>query len=113
MRIVRTPPYFPLKCQLMPNQWNFTSVTLNSIRFVFYHNMKDNERNLCQDLWTIENTNSDLKVHVLRYATELLVRVRLSFQKLLQTRKNSLTWAILVSIGIKHKQRLQTFACTA
>ena len=45
----------------MPNQWNFTSATLNSIRFVFYHNIKDNERNLCQDLLTFENTNSDLK----------------------------------------------------
>ena len=44
----------------------------------FYHNIKDNERNLCQDLLTIENTDSDLKVHVLHYANELLVRVRLS-----------------------------------
>ena len=48
----------------------------------FYHNIKENERNLCQDLLTIENTNSDLRVHALRYANELLVRVRLSFQKL-------------------------------
>ena len=32
------------------------------------------------------NTDSDLKVHVLHYANELLVRVRLSFQKLLQNR---------------------------
>ena len=76
-------------CQLMPNQWNFTSATLNRIRFVFYHNIKDKERNLCQDLLTIENTNSDLKVHALYYANELLVRVRLSFQKLSQTRS---TW---------------------
>ena len=52
----------------------------------FLHNSKDNGRNLCQDLLTIENTNSDLKVHALHYANELLVRVRLSFQKLLQTR---------------------------
>ena len=44
------------------------------------------ERNLCQDLLTIENTDSDLKVHALHYANELLVRVRLSFQKLLQNR---------------------------
>ena len=35
---------------------------------------------------TIENTDSDLKVHSLHYANELLVRVRLFFQKLLQTR---------------------------
>ena len=73
----------------MPNQWNFTSATLNRIRFVFYHNIKDNERNLCQDLLTIENTKSDLKVHALHDANELLVNVRLSFQKLLQTRS---TW---------------------
>ena len=71
-------------CQLIPNQWNFTSTTLNHIRFGFYHNIKDNERNLCQDLLTIENTDSDLKVHALHYANELLVRVRLSIQKLLQ-----------------------------
>ena len=48
--------------------------------------VKDNERNLCQDLLTIENTDSDLKVHALHYANELLVRVRLSFKKLLQNR---------------------------
>ena len=52
----------------------------------FYHNIKDNERNLYQDLLTIENTDSDLKVHAVHYANELLVRVRLSFQKLLQNR---------------------------
>ena len=73
-----------ITCQLIPNQWNFTSTTLNHIRFVFYHNIKDNERNLCQDLLTIEN--SDLKVHALHYANELLVRVTLSIQKLLQNR---------------------------
>ena len=33
--------------------------------------------------WAIENTDSDLKVHALHYANELLARVRLSFQKLL------------------------------
>ena len=35
---------------------------------------------------TTENTDSNLKVQGLHYANELLVRVRLSFQKLLQTR---------------------------
>ena len=50
----------------------------------FKHNVKDNERNLCQHLLTIENTHSDLKVYALNYANELLVPVRLSFQKLLQ-----------------------------
>ena len=52
----------------------------------FFHNLKDNERNLCQDLLTIENTDPDLKVHALHYANELLVHVRLSFQKLLKNR---------------------------
>ena len=52
----------------------------------FYHHIKDSERNLCQDMLTIENTDSDLKVNALHYANELLVRVRLSFQKLLQNR---------------------------
>ena len=33
---------------------------------------------------TIENTDFDLKVHVLYYTNELVVRVRFSFQKLLQ-----------------------------
>ena len=28
----------------------------------FYHSIKDNERILCQHLFTIENTDSDLKV---------------------------------------------------
>ena len=59
---------------------------LSTCFFFFYHNIKDNEINLCQDLLTIENTDSDLKVRALHYANELLVRVRLSFQKLLQNR---------------------------
>ena len=52
----------------------------------FNHIIKDNERNLCPDLSTFENTDSDLRVHALHYANELLVRIRLSFQKLLQNR---------------------------
>ena len=44
----------------------------HSICFFSDHNIKDNERNLCQDLLTIENTNPDLKVHALHYANELL-----------------------------------------
>ena len=31
------------------------------------------KRNLCQDLLTIKNTDSDLKVHVLHYANQLLL----------------------------------------
>ena len=53
---------------------------------LFLPQYQENERNLCQDLLTTENTNSHLKVHVLYYANELLVCVRLSFQKRLQTR---------------------------
>ena len=59
---------------------------LNHIWFVFFRNIKDNERKLCQDLLTIENTDLNLNVLPLHYANdELLVSVRLSFQKLLQT----------------------------
>ena len=44
----------------MPDQWNFISSTLNHIRFViFYHIIEDNERNLRQDVLTIENTDSE------------------------------------------------------
>ena len=48
----------------------------HSICFVFYHSIKDNERNLCQHLFTIENNDSDLKVHALHYANDLLVRAQ-------------------------------------
>ena len=41
------------------------------------HYIKDNERNLCQDLLTNETS----VLHALHYASELLVRVRLAFQK--------------------------------
>ena len=50
-------------------------------------------------LLTIENTDSDLKVHSLHYANELLVRVRLFFQTLLdllQTRLYMGSWFILI-----------------
>ena len=56
----------------------------HSICFLPQYNIKDNERDLCQDLLTTENTDSDLKVRALHYANELLVRVRLSFCKLAQ-----------------------------
>ena len=59
-------------------------------RGIISHNIKYNERNLCQDLLANENTDSDLKVHARHYANELLVRVRLSFQKPWKTSANSL-----------------------
>ena len=46
-------------------------------QLLIYHNIKDNEINICLD---------NLKVDALHYANELLGRVRLSFQKLSQTR---------------------------
>ena len=41
-------------------------------KFLQHLSTKDKERNLCQDLLTIENTDSDLKVHALHYANEVL-----------------------------------------
>ena len=41
-------------------------------------------QNLCHDLLTLKkNTDSDLTLHALHYANELIVGVRLAFQKLL------------------------------
>ena len=59
------------------------------MKFVAASQHKRYERNLCQDLLTIENTDSDLKVHELHYANELVVRVSCSFQQLLQTHQTS------------------------
>ena len=39
----------------------------------------------------MENTDSDLKVHALSYANELLVRVRLSFQNFCKLTKQAET----------------------
>ena len=52
---------------------------------------KTKKKNLCQDLLRNENTRTrTLKlVHALQYWNELLVRVRLAFQNLLQTRQTS------------------------
>ena len=67
---------------------------------------KDNERNLCQDLLTIENTDSDLKVLALHYANELLnVRVRLSFKNFCKLAKQTETirnYQKQVLVKIKH-----------
>ena len=59
-------------------------ITLNHTRCVFFLTTISRityERNLRQEKLTIEITDSDLKVYALYYANELLVRVRLSFQK--------------------------------
>ena len=63
-----------------PKSVEFHQYLLNHIRIVFYHNIKDNEINLCQEFWTIENTDSDLKVHALHYANELLVSLNIQKQ---------------------------------
>ena len=52
---------------------------LRSWNLLQHLSTKDNETNLCQDLLTVENTDSDLKVHELYYANDTIVRVRLSF----------------------------------
>ena len=53
---------------------------------LFWHlSTKENQKNLCQDLLTIENTDSDWKVHALHYANAWAI----AFQKLLQTRRTN------------------------
>ena len=42
------------------------------VAFWCWSQHRDNQRNRFQDLLTIENTGSDLKVHALHYANELL-----------------------------------------
>ena len=59
-------------------QWNFTSAALNDIRNVFFTTISKITSRFFD--------NSDSKVHALHYANYLLVRVRLSFQKLSQNR---------------------------
>ena len=81
--ILATISVFRLVKSMSINQSQISGISpvprLNTFDLFLYHNIKDNERNLCQDLLTIKNTYSNLKVHVLPYANELLVRVRLSF----------------------------------
>ena len=152
MRMLRTPPFFPLNRRKIPylevlsrfglwrdflnNNDNIKatisvfrlvknmSINAKSVEFHQCHAkphlicflpqyQRYNEINLCQDLLTIENNNSDLKVHALHYANELLVRVRLSFQKLLQTHstwRNNTKTCLRVQTTINHISIL-TFLC--
>ena len=48
-------------CRLIPNQWNFTRATLNHIQFVFYHNIKDNERISGKICWQLKTTTRTWK----------------------------------------------------
>ena len=83
--------WFNMVCTLIDNDTcHHSGQNVVDSRGLISHNIKDNERNLCQDLLTIENTDLDLKVHALHYANELLVRVRLSFQKPRKTFANLL-----------------------
>ena len=59
------------------------------VKIVVASQHKRQRKNFSQDLLRNENTDSDLKVHELHYANELLVRIRFAFQKLLQTRQTS------------------------
>ena len=52
---------------VFPSEHNWSQSPLTQ-----YHNIKDNEGNIRQDLLTIENTDSDLKVHALNYANDCL-----------------------------------------
>ena len=71
--------FWPLRWRVSLSTKLYT--TVNHFRFVFLPQYQRNEIFVL----TIERTDSDLKVHALHYANELLVRFRL-FQKLLQTR---------------------------
>ena len=79
--------------------------TLVKVFAVSQHKRQRNKslsRLICQQS---ENTESDLKVHALHYANELLVHVRLAFLKLLQTRKRAETtrnYQKQVLVMIKH-----------
>ena len=73
-------------CQLIPNQWNFTSATLNHIRFVL-HNIKNNERKKSLprfvDNWKHRFGLESARAVLCKWAT---CTSRLSVQKLLQNR---------------------------
>ena len=79
-RLIKNMPINPKpvefhQCHAKPHLICYFFITLSKI-------MKEIFAKICWQLKT--PTRSDLKVHVLHYANELLVRVRLSFQKLLQ-----------------------------
>ena len=57
--------------------------TLNHIRFVFFITISKITKEIFVKICSqLKSTDTDLKVHPLPYANELLVRVRHSFQKL-------------------------------
>ena len=70
------------------------------------HSRVSTQQVFCQEFLPIENSDSDLNVHAVHYANEVLVRVRLSFQKLLQThsacRSKTHSLSIRVQATINH-----------
>ena len=71
---------------LVPFWWTLVKFAVVS------HHKRQPETNLFHDLpicWRSENTESDKWFCALHYTNELLVRVRLAFQKLLQTHQTS------------------------
>ena len=48
-------------CQLIPNQWNFTSATLDHIQFVFYHNSKITKEIFAKICWQLKTTTRTWK----------------------------------------------------
>ena len=66
--------------QLIPDQWNFISATLNHIRFViFFITLSKITKEIFAKIWWQLKTPTP-KVHALHYANELLVR-SLNIQK--------------------------------
>ena len=79
--------WFSVVCTLIDNDTRHSGQNFVDSRGAATISKKRNE----VFVLTIENTDSDLKVPALHYANELLVRVKLSFQKPLQTRLDSST----------------------
>ena len=69
-------------CQLIPNQWNFISVTQRQFDLFFATTSKTTKEIFAKFV----DTDLDLKVHALHYANELLILVSLSFQKVVYSK---------------------------
>ena len=67
---------------------------MHNPKSVEFHQCHVKRHSICflpqyQDLLTTENTDSDLKVHALLYANELLVRLRLPFKTFCKLAQNA------------------------
>ena len=83
--------YFPRQCKVSLCERNTHDASGVGENCCSISAQKTKKKNLCQDLLRNENirTRTLKLVHVLQYWNELLVRVRLAFQNLLQTRQTS------------------------